>query len=343
MISIDELVLPHIKKLQPYRSARSEMNAEEGVFLDANENPYGDFNRYPDPSHNKLKERIAELKNLPSEQIFLGNGSDEIIDLLFKVFCDPASDKVLTFDPTFGMYETSARINNVELIRVELSEAFDINIDYVKPFLSDSALKMIFICSPNNPTGNVINPETIQYLLENFEGILIIDEAYIDFSSTRSWKHAIKNYGNLVVLQTLSKAWGLAGLRIGIALSKPPAIKYLNKVKTPYNLSSLGQKKALQRLNDIDSFYEQMNTILTERSRMARGLERLNAVKKIYPSQTNFLLVEVDDVDGIYSRLVRRNIVVRNRSKQVDQCLRITVGSPEQNDLLLSELKKITE
>lgn len=343
MISIDELVLPHIKKLQPYRSARSEMNAEEGVFLDANENPYGDFNRYPDPSHNKLKERIAELKNLTSEQIFLGNGSDEIIDLLFKVFCDPASDKVLTFDPTFGMYETSARINNVELIRVELSEAFDINIDYVKPFLSDSALKMIFICSPNNPTGNVINPETIQYLLENFEGILIIDEAYIDFSSTRSWKHAIKNYGNLVVLQTLSKAWGLAGLRIGIALSKPPAIKYLNKVKTPYNLSSLGQKKALQRLNDIDSFYEQMNTILTERSRMARGLERLNAVKKIYPSQTNFLLVEVDDVDGIYSRLVRRNIVVRNRSKQVDQCLRITVGSPEQNDLLLSELKKITE
>jgi histidinol-phosphate aminotransferase len=343
MVDIDNLVCSHIKNLQPYSSARSEMNADDGIFLDANENPYGNFNRYPDPSHNRLKERLAELKNIPSEQIFLGNGSDEIIDLLFKVFCNPATDKVLTFDPTFGMYETSARINNVELVRAELSESFDINIDEVKPFLTDSAIKLIFICSPNNPTGNVISTEAIQYLLKNFEGILVIDEAYIDFSSTRSWKHAIEEHGNLVVLQTLSKAWGLAGLRIGMSLSNSLIIKYLRKVKAPYNLSSLAQEKALERLNDIDSFRKQMNTILTERGRVAQALEKMNLINKVYPSQANFLLVEVNNVSRIYNRLVRQNIVVRNRSKQVDQCLRITIGSPEQNDLLISELKKITE
>jgi histidinol-phosphate aminotransferase len=341
MADINDLVRPHIKNLEPYSSARSEMNAGNGVFLDANENPYGTFNRYPDPSHNELKKRISELKDVPLNHIFLGNGSDEIIGLLFKIFCNPASDKVLVFDPTFGMYETSARINNVELVKVKLSESFDINVDDVKPFLADSSFKLVFICSPNNPTGNIISPEAIRYLLENFEGILIIDEAYIDFSSTRSWKHALRDHENLVVLQTLSKAWGMAGVRVGMAFANPQIINYLSKVKPPYNLSSLAQKVALERLNDIDSFRKQMSIILEERKRLAKELVKLGAVKNVYPSQTNFLLVEVDDVDRVYHRLVHRNIVVRNRSRQVDQCLRITIGSPEENDLLISALKKI--
>lgn len=247
----------------------------------------------------------------------------------------------MVFDPTFGMYETSARINNIELVKLGLSDSFDINLEDVIPYLTDPSLKLIFICSPNNPTGNIISPKTIRYLLENFEGILIIDEAYIDFSSTQSWKYAMEGYENLVILQTLSKAWGMAGLRIGMAFSNPLIIKYMNKVKMPYNLSSLAQKRALERLSNTGKFRDRINTILAERERVAQALAELDVVKKVHPSQTNFLLVEVKDADHIHSQLARQNIVVRNRNKQVDQCLRISIGLPKENDLLISELKKI--
>lgn len=346
MVDIEDLVCPHIKELSPYSSARDEIsgvNAENGVFLDANENPYGPFNRYPDPYQNRLKNKISELKGVTEKQIFPGNGSDEIIDLLFKVFCISGSDKVMIFEPTFGMYQTSARINNIGLVPVELTDSFEINLDEVAAHLDDSGLKMIFICSPNNPTGNTFSRSTIQYLLENFHGIVIVDEAYIDFSSTVSWSQSVNDYPNLVVLQTLSKAWGMAGFRLGTAFSNSNIINYLNKVKMPYNISSLTQKKAIERLDDRETFRDQIDTLLKERKRVAAELDKLNIVEKVYPSETNFILLEVKDANELHSQLARQNIVVRNRSKQVDQCLRITIGRPEENDQLLTTLKQISE
>ena len=341
MFELDKVVRDNIKKLTPYSSARNEFRGEEGTFLDANENPFGRYNRYPDPYQNELKKALTEVKNVKAKNIFLGNGSDEVIDLLFRIFCNPKEDKVLTFLPTYGMYQVSAEINDVELIDVALNKKFQIDLERVKPFLNDKDLKLIFICSPNNPTGNSINENDIKLLLNRFNGIVVIDEAYIDFSSENSWSELIDEYPNLVVLQTLSKAWGLAGVRLGLALANSKIISYLNKVKPPYNISKVNQEIALVTIQSTVLFEEKKQVILAEKIRLEKGLNELNLVEMIYPSDANFFLVKVNDSDRLYEQLIKRKLIVRNRNGEVKNCLRITVGSPEENTLLINELKKL--
>ena len=264
-IDIKNLVRKNILSLKPYSSARDEFEGENGIFLDANENPFGELNRYPDPYQLKIKQRLSELNQIPSENIFLGNGSDEVIDLAFRIFCEPKKDKVLTFSPTYGMYEVSANINDVELINLELNKDFQIDLETLKPYFEDENLKIIFICSPNNPTGNSI--KNIKYILENFNGIVFIDEAYIDFSPEESFRNQIKNYPNLIVSQTFSKAWGMASVRVGIAYASEEIIKFYNKVKPPYNISQLNQDAILNTLNDekINQVSENIKIILEEK------------------------------------------------------------------------------
>lgn len=340
-IDIKNLVRKNILNLQPYSSARDEFKGENGIFLDANENPFGKLNRYPDPTQRKIKERLSELNQISTENIFLGNGSDEVIDLAFRIFCEPKKDKILTFSPTYGMYEVSANINDVELINVELNEDFQIDLESLKPYLNDENLKIIFICSPNNPTGNSI--KNIEYILENFNGIVFIDEAYIDFSPEESFRNQIKNYPNLIVSQTFSKAWGMASVRVGIAYASEEIIKFYNKVKPPYNISQLNQDAILNTLNDekINQVSENIKIILEEKKSLIQNLEKLDLVKKIFPSDANFILIEVDNANSVYQELVKKKVIIRNRNSVIKNCLRITVGSPEENQKLIETLQNI--
>ena len=340
-IDIKNLVRKNILNLKPYSSARDEFEGENGIFLDANENPFGELNRYPDPYQRKIKQKLSELNQIPSENIFFGNGSDEVIDLAFRIFCEPKKDKVLTFSPTYGMYEVSANINDVELINVELNEDFQIDLENLKPYLNDENLKIIFICSPNNPTGNSI--KNIKYILENFNGIVFIDEAYIDFSPEESFRNQIKNYPNLIVSQTFSKAWGMASVRVGIAYASEEIIKFYNKVKPPYNISQLNQDAILNTLNDekINQVSENIKIILEEKKSLIQNLKKLNLVKTIFPSDANFILIEVDNADSVYQELVNQNVIIRNRNSVIKNCLRITVGSPEENQKLIETLQNI--
>jgi histidinol-phosphate aminotransferase len=340
MFDITKTVRANILNLEPYSSARDEFEGSEGIFLDANENPFGDLNRYPDPFQKTLKEKLSEVKSIPAENIFLGNGSDEIIDLCFRVFCEPGKDKALTFEPTYGMYEVSAAINNVTLTKVPLDENFQIDTEAANPLLVDKNLKLIFICSPNNPTGNSI--KAVEYILQNFSGIVVVDEAYIDFADSDSISGKLDMHPNLIVLQTLSKAWGLAAVRLGIAYAGKDIIKYLNKVKPPYNISTLNQSAALTALQNIQTFNSRRDIILDEKDKLLTELQKLNFVLKVYPSETNFFLVEVTDADAIYNQLIVGKIIIRNRNKIVKNCLRITIGSPAENEALLGELKNIT-
>jgi histidinol-phosphate aminotransferase len=340
MFDITKTVRANILNLEPYSSARDEFEGSEGIFLDANENPFGDLNRYPDPFQKTLKEKLSEVKSIPAENIFLGNGSDEIIDLCFRVFCEPGKDKALTFVPTYGMYEVSAAINNVTLTKVPLDENFQIDTEAANPLLVDKNLKLIFICSPNNPTGNSI--KAVEYILQTFSGIVVVDEAYIDFADGDSISGKLDMYPNLIVLQTLSKAWGLAAVRLGIAYAGKDIIKYLNKVKPPYNISTLNQSAALTALQNIQTFNSRRDIILDEKDKLLTELQKLNFVLKVYPSETNFFLVEVTDADAIYNQLIVGKIIIRNRNKIVKNCLRITIGSPAENEALLGELKNIT-
>lgn len=339
--NIENLVRPNIRVLAPYASAREEYTGKSGIFLDANENPFGAYNRYPDPYQNALKQRLAELKNISTEHIFVGNGSDEVIDLAFRIFCEPNKDKALTFSPSYGMYEVSAAINGTELIKLPLTPDFRIDLDKLKPYLADKQLKLIFICSPNNPTGNLLNANDIEYILANFDGIVIIDEAYIDFCPQASFIHKIAQYGNLIVSQTLSKAWASAGLRIGMAYMDTPILAYFNKVKAPYNVSIPCQEKALEVLQNENEFNTKRDTILAERDKLVQALGQLQSVKKIYPSDANFILVEVNDANATYSALTNLQIIVRNRHGAIPNCLRITVGSPQENEQLLNALKSL--
>jgi len=340
-IDIKNLVRKNILNLKPYSSARDEFEGEDGIFLDANENPFGELNRYPDPYQRKIKEKLSELNQIPTENIFLGNGSDEVIDLAFRIFCEPKKDKILTFSPTYGMYEVSANINNVELITIDLDKDFQIDLETLKPYLKDENLKIIFICSPNNPTGNSI--QNIKYILENFNGIIFIDEAYIDFSPEESFRNQIKNYPNLIVSQTFSKAWGMASVRVGIAYASEEIIKFYNKVKPPYNISQLNQNAIINALNNknINLVSENIKLILEEKKRLIENLEKLDLVKKIYPSDANFILIKVENANEIYQKLVEENIIVRNRNSVIKNCLRITVGSPEENRKLIETLQNI--
>lgn len=340
-IDIKNLVRKNILNLKPYSSARDEFEGENGIFLDANENPFGELNRYPDPYQLKIKQKLSELNQIPSENIFLGNGSDEVIDLAFRIFCEPKKDKVLTFSPTYGMYEVSANINDVELINVDLNNDFQIDLETLKPYFEDDNLKIIFICSPNNPTGNSI--KNIKYILENFNGIVFIDEAYIDFSPEESFRNQIKNYPNLIVSQTFSKAWGMASVRVGIAYASEEIIKFYNKVKPPYNISQLNQDAILNTLNDekINQVSENIKIILEEKKSLIQNLEKLDLVKKIFPSDANFILIEVDNANSVYQELVKKKVIIRNRNSVIKNCLRITVGSPEENKKLIETLQNI--
>ncbi|WP_379965595.1 histidinol-phosphate transaminase [Epilithonimonas sp. UC225_85] len=340
-IDTQKLVRKNILNLKPYSSARDEFKGDNGIFLDANENPFGDLNRYPDPYQRKIKKKLSELNQIPTDNIFLGNGSDEVIDLAFRIFCEPGKDKVLTFAPTYGMYEVSANINYVELIKFDLNDDFQIDLETLKPYLNDENLKIIFICSPNNPTGNSI--KNIEYILENFKGIVFIDEAYIDFSPEESFKNQIKNYPNLIVSQTFSKAWGMASVRVGIAYASEEIIKFYSKTKPPYNISQLNQNAILETLKEENKnqVSENIKLILNEKKLLIQNLEQLSLVNKTFPSDANFVLVEVENADWIYQKLVAENVIIRNRNSVIKNCLRITVGTPEENLKLIEVLKRI--
>lgn len=339
MFILKNIVRENILRLNAYSSARDEYTGEANVFLDANENPFGDLNRYPDPQQKELKNSLSKLNNIATNNIFIGNGSDEVIDLAFRIFCTPGKDKALTFSPTYGMYDVSANINNIELIKVPLTDDFQINIDQTKSFLNDECLKLIFICSPNNPTGNTFNTADIEYILNNFNGIVILDEAYIDFSPATSWNKKIAEYPNLIVSQTFSKAWGLAAARVGIAYTNTNIISLFNKVKPPYNVSELNQKAAINALDNTIEFEKNKQLILIEKEKLSKTLKTLTLVKKVYPSDANFLLIEVDNATIIYNDLVGQKIIIRNRNNVIKNCVRITIGSAEENVKLINALK----
>lgn len=338
MFDLQKILRKNIRNLQPYSSARSEY-AGTGIFLDANENPFGKLNRYPDPGQHSLKQKISEIKLVPAENIFIGNGSDEAIDLIIRIFCTPASDKVLTFTPTYGMYEVSAAINDIEVLEVPLNKDFHIDMALLNKVIDDEKLKIIFICSPNNPTGNCLNH--VEEVLQRFKGVVVVDEAYIDFAQRPSFVNKLNKYPNLIVIQTLSKAWGLAAARVGITYTSTDIITYLNKAKPPYNVSRLNQDAALQALNDMPTFENNKTKLLQQRGMLSTQLDQLPVVKKVFPSDANFLLVETTDASRIYKALQAQHIIVRNRNHVVQNCIRISIGSPEENRQLINAMKQI--
>lgn len=339
MFDLTKIVRPNILALQPYSSARDEFKGTAAVYLDANENPYGTLNRYPDPLQKQLKASLSKIKNVAPENIFVGNGSDEAIDLCFRIFCEPGIDRALTFTPTYGMYKVSANINNIVLDEVPLDANFQIDIQNTLPLLQDDRLKLIFICSPNNPTGNNLN--NIDLILQNFNGIVVVDEAYIDFSESASLSQKIAQYPNLIVLQTLSKAWGLAAARVGLALADANIITLFNKVKPPYNISRLNYEAAIAALAQPKIFEQQKQLLLQQRAILQEALIGLNFVNKVCSSDANFLLVAVNDANAIYNRLVENGIILRNRNSIIANCIRITIGTPDENELLLTTLKNL--
>lgn len=341
MVNINKLVRKNVLRLTPYSSARDEFSGKKGIFMDANENPYGTLNRYPDPYQKELKKAISGFKGVSEEKIFLGNGSDEIIDLCFRVFCNPGKDKVLTFPPTYGMYEVSASVNDIEVLKVPLTDSFQIDLRKVKPLLEDTTLKLIFICSPNNPTGNAMNQKDVEYILKSFNGIIVIDEAYNDFNDKPSFLNHVDKYPNLILMQTFSKALGLAAVRLGMAFTNPVIVQYFNKMKPPYNISTINQKAALRKLKKGEVLKAQVVKIKKERERLSSELHKMRITEKVYPSDANFLLVKFNNANELYNKLVTRKIIVRNRSNAVDNCLRITVGKKSENDKLIKALNDI--
>lgn len=331
--------------MKPYSSARDEFKGEARVFLDANENALGSpslkwYNRYPDPMQWEIKDKLSVIKKIPATQIFLGNGSDEPIDLLYRCFCEPGLDEVIVCPPTYGMYEVSANINDIKLTRVPLTSSFQLDLEAIEQAIQPRT-KIIWICSPNNPTGNSIDRQDIEMILNNFDGIVVIDEAYINFSRQRSFIGDLSDYPNLVVLQTLSKAWGLAGLRLGMAFASEKIIAYLNKIKPPYNISKPVQDLVLKALDEVGQVNDMIMLLVDSRARLEQALGELSAVLQVYPSDANFLLVKFDDAKAMYAHLLNLGIVVRDRSNVVlcDQCLRITVGTDPENDSLVNGIK----
>lgn len=339
--NLDVLVRPNIKNLIPYSSARKEFAGAGEIFLDANENSFGsplpeNFNRYPDPLQTEIKKRAADWLKLNPNQIFIGNGSDEAIDLLFRIFCRPGQDEIIITPPTYGMYEVSANINDVAVKKILLTEDFALEPGKVLAAVTEKT-KLIFLCSPNNPTGNSLNRNEVLKIAENFSGILVIDEAYVHFSAQESLVAELKNFPNLVVLQTFSKAWGLAGLRVGLALASAEIIAYFNKTKPPYNVSEVAQKTLLAALKNKALVDKTIAETIEQRELLAKNLAGLSFVAKIYPSDANFLLVKTSDAHRVYQFLTERGIIVRNRSniELCAGCLRITIGTPEENRTLL--------
>jgi histidinol-phosphate aminotransferase len=342
---LNKLVRESVRKLQPYSSARDEYvsDGSEMLFLDANENPFDNgVNRYPDPYQRSLKSVLAKQKGMSESQILLGNGSDEVLDLIFRAFCEPNQDNIITLPPTYGMYKVLAGINAIENREVLLTADFEPNVEEILK-AADSHSKLIFICSPNNPTGNSFKGEYIKTLLESFDGLVVVDEAYIDFSKDESWVSALKTYPNLIVTQTLSKAYGLAGIRLGICYASEEIISVLNKIKPPYNVNQLTQQRALQRVLNQDLVKQEVQQILDERTELIKALNNLEFVSAIYPTDANFVLAKVDDANKRYQQLLEKQVVVRNRSTQplCENTLRFTVGTPEENKKLIAILKEL--
>ena len=347
MFDPEKLLRPHLQSLVPYSSARDDYQGEEGVFLDANENPLGSiteskWNRYPDPYQRTLKAKIGEVKGVNPVNIFLGNGSDEPIDLLFRAFCEPGVDEVIINPPTYGMYRVSADINNVAVKEVLLTKSYDLDVEGIKAAITPKS-KLLFICAPNNPTGNDLSIRKIEEVLAAFNGLVIIDEAYIDFTDRPSFIHQLDKYPNLIVLQTFSKAWGLAALRLGMAYASEQVIGILNKIKPPYNLSGLTQQTVLEALENAASKDEMVGEILENRAELNEALENLDLIEKVYPTAANFILVKVKGATKLYTDLIEKKVIVRDRSR-VALCeggLRITVGTKFENFRLIQALKEL--
>ncbi|WP_282036956.1 histidinol-phosphate transaminase [Saccharicrinis aurantiacus] len=342
MRTLEQLVRPNIKSLKPYSSARDEYSGVEAIFLDANENPFNDpYNRYPDPYQRKLKAKIAELKNISSNSLFLGNGSDEPIDLSFRAFCEPGVDNIVSIDPTYGMYQVAADINNIAVKKVKLTSEFELDVDALLK-ATDSNTKLLFICSPNNPTGNSFKKKDIERILNEFNGITILDEAYIDFVPEKSFLPELSKYPNLIILQTFSKAWGMAGIRLGMAFASPEIVSVFNHIKYPYNINILTQQKAFDLLQNPEAKDEWVNILNNEKEILKENLSQFSFVEKIYPSDANYLLIKTEKPLAIYDFLVEQGIIIRNRStvSLCEGCLRITIGSESENASLLDALKK---
>jgi len=352
---VEKLVRENIKKLKPYSSARSEYRGNAEVFMDANENAYGSpvllsspfpedpgmpLHRYPDPLQWQLKQQISKIKGVPPQNIFVGNGSDEVIDLAFRIFCEPKTDNVIICPPTYGMYKVCANINDVEAREVLLTRDFQLDVEGILSAV-DEHTKILFICSPNNPTGNDLNRMDIELLLNNFPGIVLIDEAYINFSMQKTFIRELTEYENLIVMQTLSKAWGLAGLRLGLAFASEIIIDLLNRVKPPYNINQSSQQLAIKALENIQEVNSHIKNIVEQRNWVHDQLQQFKFIQIIYSSDANFILVKVDDADKLYQYLLMNRIIVRNRSKEplCENCIRITVGTPSENQTLINALK----
>ncbi len=345
--NINTLIRDNIKQMKPYASARSEFKDIDTnlIYLDANENPFEtELNRYPDPQQIPLKEVLAQQKGVQVENILLGNGSDEVLDLIFRVFCEPAKDNVITLPPTFGIYDVLANTNNIENRKVVLNGDFQPNVDLVVSTM-DKNSKLLFICSPNNPTGNSIDTENITNLLNSFNGLVVIDEAYIDFAARESWISKLENYPNLIITQTLSKAYGLAGIRLGICYASKEVIAVLNKIKLPYNINELTQKRALERVLNAKEVKKDIDSILKEKESLLKELLQVEFIQKIYPTDANFILVKVDNANTRYQQLIDKGIVLRNRTTQslLENCLRITVGTKKENEKLIKALLLISK
>jgi len=347
--NLNNLLRENIKKLVPYSSARDEFKGEASILIDANENPFGsplnhDYNRYPDPLQHQVKAKLSSIKGVPAENIFLGNGSDEAIDILYRAFCTPGVDNVILVPPTYGMYEVSANINDVAFKKVNLTADYQLDLDGIANAI-DAHTKLIFICSPNNPTGNSIRRQDIETVLNNFQGLVVVDEAYINFSAVKSFTQELAEYPNLVVLQTLSKAWGLAALRLGMAFASKEIIAVYNKIKPPYNINQATQDIVLEALNNVDQVNDWIKETVSEREKLVRELLELDYVQYITPSDANFILVKMEQPREVYDYLVQYGIIVRDRSKVelCEGCLRITVGTPAENRTLLEKLNQINK
>ncbi len=342
-MNLEKLVRKNIYNLKPYSCARTEFEGKASVYLDANENPMNaPYNRYPDPFQWELKKRISEVKGIGPEYIFIGNGSDEPIDLAIRIFCEPRKDNIVAINPTYGMYEVCADINDVEYRKVNLKEDFSLDADALLA-ATDENTKLIFLCSPNNPTGNLLDGDAIRKVIREFKGIVIVDEAYVDFALISSVLSELEKYPNLIILQTLSKAWGLAAIRLGMAFASTEIILFFNKVKYPYNINMLTQEFVMEQLNKTGQKNEWVKYLLSQKEKLVTGLEKISGIQKIYPSDANFVLIKVDDPNGIYTILVDSGIIIRNRNavSLCAGCLRITVGTEDENTALLEKLREI--
>lgn len=338
-MNINTLVRDNILKLQPYISFRDHNEFSSPVLLDANESPFGEFNRYPDSTQKKLKNKLADLKKVSPSQIAVGNGSDELIDLIIKVFCEPKKDSILMMNPSFAMYGFYATINENKVLKLDLDENFEIVKDDFLKIIQEQPIKIFFLCSPNNPTGNSI--EDIEFYIQNFEGIVVVDEAYIEFSENKSSLELLDQYPNLIVLQTFSKAWGTAGARVGMAYASEEIIRLINTVKAPYNVNSLSQQLILETIDNEERLKENVNSILKERLWLQEQFKEVDCISKVFPTDANFFLIELKNVEGVYDRMLENEILTSKRDPAIPGCIRINIGNRKENEMLITVLKNI--